>query len=262
VTSIEDAQRAIDQLTDRVNELLDRAPASKDGTSNTIVGGIDIEPIAYTMNTVVAVPHKLGRAAKGFSPTNNLSIVLAPKQPNPKTHIHLIVRPWEPFFFHSPDEPATQEIDILDLDGDRDERYKMEWNALAGVSGDWDIRPNLTITTNQDRELLFAVGAGPPGSNTATRLSFTSPPSGDWTVGELVFWAKTGKPRMYHSIGPDGDAGGVGARWILCTGIWTDTTTNITALRLRSASATGIQNMQLTVYRYKPLAKNIEGVVY
>lgn len=124
------------------------------------------------------------------------------------------------------------------LDGDTDEEYVLSWylNGTA-ASAVYSIQPN-GISTNQYSAVNY--GGTSNGSILYANLNIENGTSGTKSAGEGVLQALTGKERAWISSGAKWSSG---SRWsALQSGGWTDTTTNITSLRIHCGTALGIKS--------------------
>jgi hypothetical protein len=177
VKDIDEAQRAIDQLTERVNELTDLSNTNEtsSATNTEQLEGEEISPTTFTIMQTVTIKHSLGRPFIGFQPYHGLKVEVLDDslQTDPNREIKLRVLPWYPV-----DDAdslikltgSVQSIDWTGLDGNKDLGYRIRGkivNAQSPTSVRYEFYPNLAAPANAHSD---RVGSG--ASSTHASMTF------------------------------------------------------------------------------------------
>lgn len=135
---------------------------------------------------------------------------------------------------------AVQDLDITGLDGDSDNTYLIEFFIIKSSSLiAYSLHPNSADPTTAARTQGFSNGSAFTQDNELHITNTTDVRmQGRWEV-----LAASGKPRVfYQSYIRHADAADISAmERIDSTGVWLDTATNLTSLRVHSNDASGFQ---------------------
>lgn len=132
---------------------------------------------------------------------------------------------------------AAQNLDITGLNGNTDETYIIEFYIVAVSGARYEIFPNGADPGNTARSQGYATNVGATlddelilCADTATRI-----------MGTIEVTAQTGRERLFQTnmVSFVQAANIATSNFLTWGGMWSDTTTNLTSIRLASNNASG-----------------------
>jgi hypothetical protein len=269
VETVEDSQRAIDQLTQCVNSLIDLSGAGTNNLPDALLSeGKLINGTPYKVGEVVAIQHRLGRAFKGFICTNGLTVRLSRKQRDPSVQIDVVVEGYELIQRQIVGPTAVTTVTFnKDIDGDLDLAYKFLGFVEDDVVGTYGIRlrPN-GVTTGAETTSIFSINGGAVGSGADPAMSLAfidgTQAGASGTIFEAYFTAASGTIRNFRSVSGGGDTT-VDSNNASFAGAWNNTVDKVISFDIFAQNASGIgPGSWFELYRSFPLEKSINALVF